>query len=241
MKYPSVFSTIVQHAEAEAPKECCGLLLRTESGGGYDVWACRNAHADPENFFQIPVKDHLAAVATGRLVAYYHSHPKTGHQFSPADLAVSEAACLPLYVYSLVTQRFSLHEPTGRPVPLEGRFFVFGLHDCAGLVMDYHRQRLNILMPEMTGEERQMKHLTDGFPRMDDYLERAGFVTVPTPVEHSVVLMSLTGNGLINHCAVMVKDGNILHQLMYRTSRLDQYGGYWQERTVKVVKHQSLL
>lgn len=238
---PSVFAEIVRQAEAEAPRECCGFLLRTVNGNGYEVLPCRNTADEPTEFFRINSSEHLNALNTGRLAAYYHSHPKTSEQFSPADKAVSEAALLPLYVYSLVTQQFNLHEPKGRCLPLEGRFFVFGLHDCAGLVIDYHRCRLNIDLPAMLPEERTVKHLTDGFANLDQYLQRGGFVEVKGPSTNAVVLMSLNGTGLVNHAAVLVDPSTILHQLMYRTSRLDLYGGYWQERTVKFVKHKSLL
>ncbi len=238
---PSVFAEIVRQAEAENPRECCGMLLRSASGSGYEAVACRNVAEEPTEFFRVSSADYLAAVNTGRLAAYYHSHPRTSEKFSPADIAVSEAVLLPLYVYSLVTQQFALHEPKGHCLPLEGRFFVFGLHDCAGLVMDYHRQRLGVHLPEMSAEERTVKHLTDGFPQLDAYLERGGFVPVKSVSPNTVALMSLNGTGLVNHAAVLVDSSTILHQLMYRTSRLDLYGGYWQERTVKLVKHQSLL
>ena len=81
---------LVAHARAEAPLECCGLLLAT--GGIIDeAVRTRNVRRSPTRF-EIDPEDHFAVIrrarSTGRVVAgAYHSHPRGPRVPSATDAA----------------------------------------------------------------------------------------------------------------------------------------------------------
>ena len=82
-------AAIIAHARAEAPNECCGLLV----GRGdvvAQVWPMTNADHSPTSF-RIDPLDLLRGfeamdTAGADLVAIYHSHPHSPAQMSETDL-----------------------------------------------------------------------------------------------------------------------------------------------------------
>jgi proteasome lid subunit RPN8/RPN11 len=88
----AVRDEIVAHARAEAPRECCGLLV----GHGCLVDECvRSPNVDPNpNRYEIDARLHVATNrrlrGSGReVIGAYHSHPHSPAWPSPSD--VSEA------------------------------------------------------------------------------------------------------------------------------------------------------
>jgi proteasome lid subunit RPN8/RPN11 len=95
---------IVAHARAEAPSECCGLLLGT---GLRIAAAARTANiaSNPYSRFQIDPKQHIdirrdARVRGVDVVGFYHSHPRSPAMPSTSDLA---EASYPGHLYLIVS------------------------------------------------------------------------------------------------------------------------------------------
>ncbi len=83
-----VIGEVIAHAQADAPNECCGLLLGTDEEID-EVVRARNALQSPTRFYLDPA-DHFQAIRlarrTNRFVrASYHSHPKGPPHPSPTD------------------------------------------------------------------------------------------------------------------------------------------------------------
>jgi desampylase len=75
----SLYDTIVEHIDAEHPREACGLLFGTDELVEA-VLPCRNVAADPERHFEIDPAALLAAHRDARnggprVIGHYHSHP----------------------------------------------------------------------------------------------------------------------------------------------------------------------
>jgi proteasome lid subunit RPN8/RPN11 len=107
-----VLDEVIAHARADAPDECCGLLL-----GGADILdlsvPTRNVRRSPTRF-EIDPADHFAAIrlarSTGRLVCgAYHSHPRGPAVPSPTDAAELSDSSLVHVIVSLET-----HPPSVR-------------------------------------------------------------------------------------------------------------------------------
>jgi proteasome lid subunit RPN8/RPN11 len=104
---PGLLDRILEHARAEAPNECCGLVIGTSRR--LDVaWPARNLLASPTRFEVDPV-DHFAAVRVARergleVVGAYHSHPATPPVPSPRDLLEARDADL-LYLVAGLAER----------------------------------------------------------------------------------------------------------------------------------------
>ena len=99
----SALEEITAHARAEAPAECCGMLVG--SGASIDeAVRARNLAEDPARFLVDP-RDHIAARRAARdqgleVLGFYHSHPRSAAW--PSDADVAEAA-YPDAVYLIVS------------------------------------------------------------------------------------------------------------------------------------------
>jgi proteasome lid subunit RPN8/RPN11 len=103
LKLPAaVREALIEHAQREAPNECCGLLI----GKGSAVSECHPARnkVASHNRFQINPADHFVAIRKARaagleVIGAYHSHPASSALPSASDLAeASEGAPVMLIV-----------------------------------------------------------------------------------------------------------------------------------------------
>jgi proteasome lid subunit RPN8/RPN11 len=120
---------ILDHARAEAPRECCGLVGGT-SGRAQTVYPTRNAAADPFITYEAAPEDLFAAQRAMRergeqLLAIYHSHPRSADP-KPSDTDV-RLAYYPSAVYFIVglggeqpsLAAFRISQSQGRWEPFE--------------------------------------------------------------------------------------------------------------------------
>ncbi|HEX5070387.1 MAG TPA: M67 family metallopeptidase [Vicinamibacterales bacterium] len=90
---PAVRQAIVAHARAEAPHECCGLLVG--SGRRIDVAVpLSNVDPRPRVRFRVDPAEHIAVRRIVRrltprlaVIGVYHSHPQGPATPSPRDMA----------------------------------------------------------------------------------------------------------------------------------------------------------
>jgi proteasome lid subunit RPN8/RPN11 len=99
---------IVAHARAEAPRECCGMLI----GAGTSVTEAAPARniADGPTRFLIDPQDHIDAIRRARelgldVLGFYHSHPHSRAVPSETDRA---EASYPNHLFVIVGLE---HEP----------------------------------------------------------------------------------------------------------------------------------
>ncbi len=93
MRLPAaVAADVLAHAAAEAPRECCGILLGTPDAITHSIRAGNLAEGTTR--FLIDPHDHVRALREARrhnleLVGFYHSHPRSAPYPSETDLAES--------------------------------------------------------------------------------------------------------------------------------------------------------
>ena len=91
----TVLNTITAHARRDVPRECCGLLIGTDTEVTEAVPASNEAD-DPLRRYEVSPIAHLAQIrrcrelakATGvdvGVVGAYHSHPRSAPEPSPTD------------------------------------------------------------------------------------------------------------------------------------------------------------
>ena len=102
--HPDAISAIVAHATAEAPRECCGLLVG--QGSRIDRAApAANIDPAPERRFLVEPKLHIDLRRELRggalsIVGAYHSHPCSPAEPSASDV---EEASYPEFVHLIVS------------------------------------------------------------------------------------------------------------------------------------------
>jgi proteasome lid subunit RPN8/RPN11 len=233
------------HAEAEAPRECCGVVVREPHAERLTYIACNNLApiADPANsadFFVIDPKGYARAEDTGEVVAIAHSHVYLPATPTPADLTGIERSGLPWLIVNHPTGQYTISLPVGYSAPLYGRAFVHGVHDCYALVRDYFAQ-LGIALNDYP----RTYGWWDDPSGPDLYREnfaREGFAVVlaDTLREHDLILMRVRALRE-NHMAVYLGDGVIAHHLMGQLSRRETYQEFYQRRTTAVLRHRAFL
>jgi [CysO sulfur-carrier protein]-S-L-cysteine hydrolase len=87
-----VLDDVRDHARADAPRECCGLLIGT-SERIVDSVRALNLHEGTTRFLIDP-RDHVRAIRESRarqldVVGFYHSHPRSPAYPSETDVAES--------------------------------------------------------------------------------------------------------------------------------------------------------
>ena len=87
-----VLDDVWAHARAEAPRECCGMLMGTSDQVLENVRATNLESGITR--FQIDPRDHIRALREARIrrldvVGFYHSHPRSPAYPSETDIAES--------------------------------------------------------------------------------------------------------------------------------------------------------
>ncbi|MER5233687.1 C40 family peptidase [Salmonella enterica subsp. enterica] len=193
---------------------------------------------DPTEHFHLSPEDYAAAEDWGTVIAIVHSHPDATTQPSELDKAQCDATLLPWHIISWPDGDLRTIQPRGE-LPLLERPFVLGHFDCWGLIMSYFRQTHGI---ELTDYRVDYPWWEDSYPEnfYHDCWYECGFREfsgVPQPGD--MVIMQVQANKW-NHAGILLEGNMLLHHLYGHLSQRVPYGGYWQERTMKVLRYKSL-
>ena len=121
----TVIQDMLSHARAEAPRECCGLLIGKGASVARSVRA-RNLDTKATRYLIDP-DDHFAAIRAARaegfeVIGAYHSHPSSGPVPSATDIAEANSGSEFLYVIVSLTgdevRGYRMERGTFAPRPL---------------------------------------------------------------------------------------------------------------------------
>lgn len=206
------------------PNEGCGLV--------YDglFHACENLSEQKTDCFKIDKYEFMKAIksSTG-LQAVVHSHPLTSAQDpyihvctpSAGDMNGQADTQVPWMIYA--TDGINISEPLTFPqpqtIPLLGREFIHGVHDCYSIVRDYYFQVKGIQLMNWARDYQWWEQ--DGISMYTHHLPEMGFKEI---YEHQIkegdiVLMCILGKDRVpNHAAIYLGDDVIVHHLAGRLS-----------------------
>ena len=98
----------VQHAETEAPKESCGLLVMLDGAEHY--WPSKNL-SDEDDVFILDPMGYAAAEDTGKVLAVVHSHPVAPALPSENDKKACTQYGLPWFIYGMADESWLQIDP----------------------------------------------------------------------------------------------------------------------------------
>ncbi|WJF92008.1 C40 family peptidase [Paraburkholderia bonniea] len=236
----TTLDAIRDHAIRVYPRECCGLVVIVLGRERYIE--CRNTASGTDSFI-LPADEYAAAEESGAITAIVHSHPDASGEPSEADRVACEASGLPWHIAEVrcndsgerVVTRMTMIEPSGYAAPLVGRSFAHGVLDCYTLVRDWYRIERGVTLPNF---QRTGNWWNAGEDLYVENYARAGFRALREGEEIApgdVILMQVRAP-VVNHAAVYLGDGLMLHHLYGRLSSRDVYGGYWLEHTRVVLR-----
>ena len=236
----AVKNFIRTHAEHCRPYECCGLIVRR--GKHQEPLSCRNVSENPLHNFVMHPRDVVRAEELGKVLMSYHSHVEEGPQPSVEDKVNAEKNRLPMLIVSWPADSWELYTPCGFTLPLEGRPFVYGVVDCFTLLQDYYREKLGIELPDVPYHGKWWK---EGGNLFIEHFAKNGFVEVHDgPREHDVLLMQNDTEPVVNHCAIYLGDGMMLHHAPGQLSGVHPYvadRGQYALATRHIIRHRRLL
>ena len=232
---PTIKEQILQHAQAEQPKECCGVVCVVKGRRRY--FPCRNLAATPDEHFVMDPLDYAKAEDQGEVVAVIHSHPVSNPKPSEADLVACEKTGVPWHIINPLTEEWGYCEPSGHQLPYVGRQFAFGVVDCYTLVRDWYAREYGI---ELRDYDRRDKFWEHGENLYMDNFANEGFSEIPVADVQPGDLILMNVCSLVpNHAAIYLGDQLILHHVQQRLSSRDVYGGYYWKNTACALRHES--
>lgn len=239
MLTPSTIEDFEAHAFREAPKECNGLVVVAQ---GHQFYVpCANIAEDPVHDFAIAPEDFAAASDLGSIVGVCHSHaaPDTEDNFTATDMMSVEKHKLPWYLFITRTRTHLQTRPNGFSLPLVGRTFCFGVVDCYTLVRDYYREVHGI---ELADYPRRDNFEDRGEELYLDNFRREGFYEIEEKdlKPGDAILMKFLSKGIVNHAAIYVEDGVILHHARNTLSGREVYGGIYRKCASHFLRHRDL-
>jgi len=227
---------IVAHAAEVYPAECCGVVAQKSRVERY--FPCRNIAENPTEQFHLSPEDYIAAEEWGTVTGIVHSHPDATTQPSELDKAQCDAMAIPWHIVSYPEGDLRTVIPRGE-LPLVGRAFVLGHTDCWGLVMSYFRQTHGIVLNDYRVDYPWWESGRENL-YLDNWYE-CGFREFSGPPQSGDMVIMQVSAPVANHAGILLDDGMLLHHMYGMLSQRVPYGGYWKDRTVKIVRHMSLI
>ena len=224
---------IYKHAEeAEAQKESCGIIVNDE------YIRCKNISKE-DNSFEIDSKDFISYMSDGTLQAVVHSHNDNFH-LSKEDMIGQTNTAVPWIIVNVINGTVRGIHSWSDSLPVRdfiGRDFIHGSQDCYGLVRDYYRKEMKIKIPQFPRNNFWWSNGEDLLS--EENFKKAGFYKIDKNdlKEGDVVLFSIR-SGVINHSAVYIGNGEILHHLSNRLSRREPIH-IWNKYIVCFLRHRG--
>jgi cell wall-associated NlpC family hydrolase len=206
------------HARSEYPREACGLIVDGE------LKLVANVHDDPFHHFELEWGSYATFSTHGKIQAVLHSHTNGKDFPSKHDMEQQIAMMVPWGIISLNSHEtfpvFWFGDQVPIPV-LSNRPFRHGVTDCYGLVRDWYRLNRGITLKN---QPRDNEWWTGGQNLIMECFADGGFKEVEQANEIGDVVIGQILSRVPNHLGVHVGNGEMIHHLTARPSRIEQIG-----------------
>lgn len=197
----------------ENPKEeSCGLIC-SSTGGGPEVFKCKNDAVDKKHFFKINPYDYLKISNRGEIIGCFHSHVNEKVDFSTFDKINSYKLNLTFILYHILSDSFHIidKEQNNKMFGLNEKFKL-GSYDCFSLVRNYYKSELDFEIPNIERKDNWMCDWTE--TKLKKFYEKLGFKRfndVGEMQKNDILCMDYFKSNNVSHFAVCLGNGFILH------------------------------
>ncbi len=221
----------VKHAQEEFPNESCGVIV----DGEYN--RCNNTHPEPEENFRINPVRYRNLKESGNIDAIMHSHNDYPHA-TKHDMEGQFKMAVPYGIINLRNGSLMHAVYFGDTLPtqkLKGRQFFTGVYDCYSLAIDFYKN-YNCIIPNVA---RDVVWWNKGKNAFLDNIDITPFdiIDLDDIEPGDGVLMKVEKNS-INHCAVYIGNGLMLHHLYNKLSITEPIGP-WRQNIVITVRNKD--
>lgn len=229
----AIVDQVIAHAKEVMPRECCGLVR------GESFIPIHNISPDNGSFLMEP-RAFLNAMKQGPVDAVAHSHVFLPPTASELDLSSCEASALPWLIVSIPAETHTVIRPSGFKAPLVGRSWGWGVHDCFAIIRDGYSAYAGIDLPDI---HRDWEFWKDPHDFIRASMPQMGFVELkPTATWRHLDVIGIKIHGkVVNHLALYLEPGNMLHQMSQRFSEKVVYGGMWRDQTELHARHVDMV
>lgn len=227
---------IIQRITDNVPDMICGVLLQDDNNSGFKP--CVNASPAPEQG---------AIIDADFLRTLRHSHEIThvicsvpdarSHDISDYQ-AMSDRDGLP-YLLVLWPGLQSLTIFPQTELDYENRPYIYGQYDCYSLIRDYLLRENGIALNDYP---REVYSLSSGKNIFEVQAPEEGFVKIEdTSLQTGDILVFNLPSTRLQHPAVYIGNGQMLHHLPPGLSCREAYSEKWEKRTSSVWRHNNLI
>lgn len=225
------------HARSAFPNEAVGFVW---ADGSYQPQA--NVYEDSTKGARVDLAVLQAALTSGDLRAYFHSHPNGPDCPSEQDMRSQIELDVPWIICSATETAtlppFAFGDQLTNPAPLVGRPFRHGVTDCYAAVRAWGLQERGVLLPEyprqwewwLPKQEVVDEQVVQAIPPLDlyrQYFAEAGFRQIDfAEVRAGDCWLAQIRSKVPNHAGVYIGDGLAFHhattRLAYDPARLSK-------------------
>ena len=225
----SLFSA---HALSEYPREACGLIVDNE------LQLVANVHDNSIFHFELEWGSYATLSTYGKIQAVLHSHTNGRDYPSKHDMEQQMAMAVPWGIVNVhhwgCDKMFWFGDQVPIP-PLTSRSFRHGVTDCYALVRDWFRLNRDITLKNYARDNEWWNEKQNV---VMDHWEDIGFRKIEKIEEVGDCVIARVLSDVPNHCGVHIGDGEMIHHLSDRPSRVEQIG-LWRKYIVAYMRYEG--
>ncbi|GEM_PF-1711277 len=227
---------IIQHITDSAPDMICGVLSQDGNNSGFRP--CVNASPAPEQG-AIMDADFLRTLRQSHEITHVICSVPDALSHDVSDYqAMSDRDGLPYLLVLWPGLRSLTIFPQTEP-DYENRPYIYGQYDCYSLIRDYLLREKGIALNDYP---REVYFLGSGNNIFEVQAPEEGFVKIEdTSLQAGDILVFNLPSTRLQHSAVYIGNGQMLHHLPPGLSCREAYSEKWEKRTSSVWRHNNLI
>lgn len=228
---------IIDHSKSKPDEEVCGYIYY-DMNGEPDFTLSENLAPDKKNNFIIDSSDYINLKSSNKIIyGIYHSHPFADERFSDSDIETSEEMELPIFTYSLLSNKWNFYFPKSYKPNFTEQVFCWGFSDCLELVKNYFETNKNAKFFDYDRDESFLESNTSA---IIDGFENEGFVKVPLGmIKKDNVLLFNSNKYYPHHLGIFIGNSRILHQPLDGLSRITQLNDNWMKKLSIILEYRG--